>query len=144
MHEPETPAARWCHCCVRETTARRSRPRRGCWRKILRMIAVLRCRANPQLGRRGRSRVIRRRLAFGEYSSSSGLFSRLHERGKEPQAAEGAVAAGGSARCWAGWVAVGEAAVLAAAPVGTLAAEDLAASAVAAVEAAGRPGAGRV
>src|ERR1700675_1268674 len=110
MHVPETPAARWCRCCAREATARRSRPRRGCWRKILRMIAELRYRANPLLSRRGRSRVIRRRLAFGEYSSSSGLFSRLREPGKEPQAAEGvAEVAGGSDRRWVGWAVVGEA-----------------------------------
>src|SRR5216684_9128947 len=141
MRVPETRAARWCRCCARETTARRSRPRRGCWRKILRMTAVLRYPASPQLGRCGKSRVIRRRLAFGEYFSSSGLFSRLREPGKELQAAvEAAVAAGGSDRCWAGWVA----AALAAAPVGTPAAEDLAASAEAAAEAVEPPGVGRV
>src|SRR5258708_35925045 len=94
------------------------------------MTAVLRYPASPQVGRCGKSRVIRRRLAFGEYFSSSGLFSRLREPGKELQAAvEAAGAAGGSDRCWAGWVAGGEAAALAAAPVAYPAGEDFAASA---------------
>jgi len=39
--------ARWCRCCARETTARRSRPRRGCWRKILRRIACYAIRPTP-------------------------------------------------------------------------------------------------
>src|SRR5258707_11266420 len=97
------------------------------------MTAVLRYPASPQLVRCGKSRVIRRRLASGEYFSSSGLFSRLREPGKELQAAEeAAVADGGSDRCWAGWVADGEAAALAAARVAIPAGEDLAGSAEAA------------
>src|SRR6266446_5415934 len=109
------------------------------------MIAALRYPASPQLGRCGKTRVIRRRSAFGEYFSSSGLFSRLRVPGKEPQAAEeAAVADGGSDRCWAEWVADGEAAALAAARVAIPAAEDLAASAEAAAEAVAPPGAGRV
>ena len=82
-------------------------------------------------------------IGLGEYFSSSGLFSRLREPGKEPQAAEGEAADGGSDRCWAGWVGVGVAAALAAARAVFPAVEDLAASVEAAAGAAGLPGAGR-
>ena len=109
------------------------------------MIAVLRYPANLRLDRREMSKVIRRRLAFGEYSSSSGLFSRLRGPGEEPQAAEEEeVAVGGSDRSWVGWVTVGEAEDLAAALGVFPAAEDLAASAVAAAAAAGPLEAGEV
>src|SRR6266478_4310804 len=129
MRVPETRAARWCRSCARGTTARRSRPRRGCWRNILQRIVVLRSRVNLRMRRIAVSRIIRPQSAYGEYFSSSGLFSRLRGPGEEPQAAdEVAVEAGGSDRCWVGWVAGGEAA----------------ASVEAAAEAVGLPGVGRV
>src|SRR6202158_646259 len=143
MRVPETRAARWFQCCARKATAPRSSPRPGCWRNTLPMIAVLRYRASPQLGRAGR-KGNRSQLVSGAYFSSSGLSSRLREPGGEPDAAEeAAVAGGGSGRCLVGWVVVGEAAALVAAPAGTLVVEDLAASAEAAAEAVGRPGTGR-
>src|SRR5260370_31754022 len=108
MRALETRAERWFRCCAKETTAPRSRPQRGRWRNMLRMIVALRYRARPQFGRTGRSPVLRP-LASGRYSCSSGLSSRLREPGKEPRAAEEVeveVEAGGSGRCW---VAVGAA-----------------------------------
>ncbi len=132
-------------CCARETTAPQSRPQRGWWRNILQMIVVLRYRASLSRRRIAVSGIIRPQSAYGEYSSSSGLFSRLRGLDIELQAAaEAAVEAGGSDRCWVGWVAVGEAAVLAAARAVFPAVEDLAASVEAVAEAAGRPGVGRV
>src|ERR1700687_394078 len=141
MPVPETQAARWCRCSARETPGRQSIQRRGRWRNTSRMIAAYHFQASHRRRRSGGSESIRRQLACGRYSLSSGLFSRLYEPGEEPRAAEGAaVAAGGSDRCLVEWVAVGEEADL----VAARAAEDLAASAVAAAEAAGRPEAGRV
>src|SRR6266436_6342860 len=128
-----------------ETTAPQSRPQRGWWRNILQMIVVLRYRASLSRRRIAVSGIIRPQSAYKEYSSSSGLFSRLRGLDIELQAAaEAAVEAGGSDRCWVGWVAVGEAAVLAAARAVFPAVEDLAASVEAVAEAAGRPGVGRV
>src|SRR3984893_1160138 len=100
MRVLETLAALWFRSCARETTAPRSRPRRGCWRNILQMIVVLRYPASLQFGNTGMSGVIRHELASGEYSSSSGSSSRLREPAKEPDAAEEvAVGGGGSDRC---------------------------------------------
>src|ERR1700738_3396660 len=92
---PETRAARWFRCCVREITARRSRPRRGCSRNTLRMIAALRYRASRQFRRTGDPGIVLRQLSCGRYSSSYGLSLPL----RELRAAEEAeVAAGGLAR----------------------------------------------
>src|SRR5258707_5293777 len=76
MRVPETRGARWFRRCARETTARRSKPRRGCLRNILRMIAVLPYRANRQLGSGG-SGSARRQLGYGRYYFSFGLSWQL-------------------------------------------------------------------
>src|SRR5260221_3280456 len=139
MRVPETRGARWFRRCARETTARRSKPRRGCLRNILRMIAVLPYRANRQLGSGG-SGSARRQLGYGRYSLSFGLSWQLRRlRAVE----EVEAAAGGSGRCSVGWVAGGEVAGSGAGPAAIPAVEELAASAEAAAEVAGRLGAGR-
>src|SRR5258707_13155801 len=124
MRVPETRGARWFRRCARETTARRSKPRHGCWRNILRMIGVLHYRAYRQLGIGG-SGSARRQLGYGRYSLSFGLSWQLRGlRAVEEVEAAG----GGSGRCSGGRVAGGEAAASAAVPRALPREEDLAAS----------------
>src|SRR5258707_13477885 len=138
MRVPETRGARWFRRCARETTARRSKPRRGCLRNILRMIAVLPYRANRQLGSGG-SGSARRQLGYGRYSLSFGLSWQL--RGLRA-VEEVEAAAGGSGRCSVGWVAGGGVAGSGAAPAAIPAGGDLGASGGAEAGGGGRRGGG--
>src|SRR5229473_3132455 len=144
MRVREMRVARWFRCCGSRTTVLPSRLRHGYSRNTLRMTGASRSPASLQFGCTGASRIIRRRLACGSYSSSSGLSSRLREPGKEPRAAGGAAAVGGLDRCSVGWAVAGGEAVLAAVPAGILEAEDSGASEVAAAEGAAPQGVGRV